>query len=129
MADQAHEHHSREHRAADQHGRERRRESRVPITLAAELWVSGQTYIGRIKNLSIGGAYVEFLGDRPIASKEKDNAWLFAPTLGESAAVELRHACALGGIPTGAGVKFRDPSAGVRNRIRRLLDSAGGTGG
>lgn len=99
-----------------------RRDRRFPITLAAELWLAGRTYRGRIRNLSMGGAYVELIDDAEVPEDAAD-AWLFAPTLGPSAEAEVRYRRTVNGA-IATGLRFREPNQGVRNRVRELLEAS-----
>ena len=103
---------------------ERRIEARVPIALGAELWIRGETYRARIRNLSSTGAYVEIAeSERPLPPTRA--AWLYATGLGESTEAEVRYAHVVDGHMRGAGLRLRDVSANLRRRIRSLVDAEG----
>ncbi len=112
--------------AAGWDGAERRRDPRIAIHLAAELRVAGRTWIGRVRDLSRGGAYFEVEGVYRDLPWPTERGALFAPGLGaRSCPVEVRNHRAVAGAIGGLGLRFGTLDPAVGSRLQARLREAG----
>ncbi|GIW70732.1 MAG: hypothetical protein KatS3mg102_0274 [Planctomycetota bacterium] len=93
----------------------------MPVVLAAELRFRRHTALGRLRELSRGGAYFEPLQDE-LAGEPETEAWLFAPSLGEAVAVQVRSRRLVAGALSGLGLEFCGPGAAFSHRLAALLE-------
>ncbi|RME72751.1 MAG: PilZ domain-containing protein [Planctomycetota bacterium] len=106
-------------------GHERRRHRRVPVSLAAELRLGPRRWLGRLRDLSLGGACFEPEGpEAELGAADGGEAALFAPTLGAvPIPVEVRHRQTIETAVIAVGLAFRElpraAEAPVRERVAR----------